>query len=281
MDVFHYVAEILNELDIPNFEHAVDTAYDTKDEGAIYNDFDFDAKSLLSQTRKRCSTPSTSPEPCSSHSLSSFVPDEAIELALLKADDDQGIFYKYLTYEIEEADCVSSVGSTEYLEKVKAILTKPPEELAGEFTEEVTEIYNMRYRNNWDKPDTVYDAWLVSNDVPRSVFPMTKFLWIFPDWHSFKERRCEDILATETEPSRKRQRIAEVDAEEGEDLEDETESDTTDEEVSTNDFSQEDRAVVKDVLNYALSVIMLNETIDYQKLCSVEDEDSGIVVLSD
>ena len=113
MDVFHYVAEILNELDIPNFEHAVDTAYDTKDEGAIYNDFDFDAKSLLSQTRKRCSTPSTSPEPCSSHSLSSFVPDEAIELALLKADDDQGIFYKYLTYEIEEADCVSSVGSTE------------------------------------------------------------------------------------------------------------------------------------------------------------------------
>ena len=60
-----------------------------------------------------------------------------------------------------------------------------------------------------------------------------------------------------------------------------TESDTTDEELSTDDFSQEDRAVVKDVLNYALSVIMLNETIDYQKLCSVEDEDSGIVVLSD
>ena len=39
--------------------------------------------------------------------------------------------------------------------------------------------------------------------------------------------------------------------------------------------------VAKDVLNYALSVVMLNEAIDNQKLCEVQDEDSGIVLLSD
>ena len=77
------------------------------------------------------------------------------------------------------------------------------------------------------------------------------------------------------------QRLAEVDAKNGEDVEDETDSDTTDEEISTDDFSQTDRAVAKDVLNYALSVVLLNETIDNQKLSEVQDEDSGIVLLSD
>ena len=77
------------------------------------------------------------------------------------------------------------------------------------------------------------------------------------------------------------QRLAEVDAKNGEDVKDETDSDTTDEEISTDDFAQTNRAVAKDVLNYALSVVLLNETIYNQKLCEVQDEDSGIVLLSD
>ena len=40
----------------------------------------------------------------------------------------------------------------------------------------------MRQRNNWEKADSVYDAWLLSNNTPRKWFPYKKFISMFPEW---------------------------------------------------------------------------------------------------
>ena len=40
----------------------------------------------------------------------------------------------------------------------------------------------MRQRNNWEGADSVYDAWLLSNNMPRKWFPYKKFISMFPEW---------------------------------------------------------------------------------------------------
>ena len=40
----------------------------------------------------------------------------------------------------------------------------------------------MQQRNNWEGADSVYDAWLLSNNTPRKWFPYKKFISMFPEW---------------------------------------------------------------------------------------------------
>ena len=40
----------------------------------------------------------------------------------------------------------------------------------------------MRQRNNWKGVDSVHDAWLLSNNMPRKWFPYKKFTSMFPGW---------------------------------------------------------------------------------------------------
>ena len=40
----------------------------------------------------------------------------------------------------------------------------------------------MRQRNNWEGADSVYDAWLLSNNTLRKWFPYEKFISMFPEW---------------------------------------------------------------------------------------------------
>ena len=48
--------------------------------------------------------------------------------------------------------------------------------------EELFNIYEMQQRNNWEGADSVYDAWLLSNNTPRKWFPYKKFISMFPEW---------------------------------------------------------------------------------------------------
>ena len=42
----------------------------------------------------------------------------------------------------------------------------------------------MQQRNNWEGADSVYDAWLLSNNTPRKWFPYQKFISMFPEWET-------------------------------------------------------------------------------------------------
>ena len=49
---------------------------------------------------------------------------------------------------------------------------------------ELFNIYQMRQRNNWEGADSMYDAWLLSNNTPRKWFPYKKFISMFPEWET-------------------------------------------------------------------------------------------------
>ena len=49
-------------------------------------------------------------------------------------------------------------------------------------SEELFNIYELQQRNNWEGDDSVYDAWLLSNNTPRKWFPYKKFISMFPEW---------------------------------------------------------------------------------------------------
>ena len=42
----------------------------------------------------------------------------------------------------------------------------------------------MRQRDNWKGADSVYDASLLLNNMPRKLFPYKKFLSMFPEWET-------------------------------------------------------------------------------------------------
>ena len=61
-------------------------------EGAVYNDFDFDTTSLLSEAGNLCSqtsvhTPNTS-----------MAPQDAVEFAILEADKSEGVLYEHTVH---------------------------------------------------------------------------------------------------------------------------------------------------------------------------------------
>ena len=42
----------------------------------------------------------------------------------------------------------------------------------------------MGQRDNWKGADSVYDASLLLNNMPRKLFPYKKFLSMFPEWET-------------------------------------------------------------------------------------------------
>ena len=51
-------------------------------------------------------------------------------------------------------------------------------------SEERLDIYEMRQRNNWEGADSMYDAWLLSNNMPRKWFRYKKFISMLPEWET-------------------------------------------------------------------------------------------------
>ena len=39
----------------------------------------------------------------------------------------------------------------------------------------------MQQRNNWEGADSVYDAWILSDNTPKKWFPYKKFISLFPE----------------------------------------------------------------------------------------------------
>ena len=95
-----------------------------------------------------------------------------------------------MSFEHLHYDISSSAPGNEYVEKVYKIATGGLKELA--ITQKVLEIYEMRQRGEWEGPDSVYDAWLISNNSTRKWLPYKLFTKIYPDWEEQKNQITQD-----------------------------------------------------------------------------------------
>ena len=59
-------------------------------------------------------------------------------------------------------------------------------------TQKLLEIYEMHQRGEWEGPNSVYDAWLLSSNSRRKRFPYKLFTKISPDWEEKKNQVFEE-----------------------------------------------------------------------------------------
>ena len=177
MKVFHYVANQL--LDTPLFESkAIECE---RQEGAVYNDFDYDTNELLEREEDFSFGHVTLDDsvPCSSiDNLDRFVPQSAIDHAVLSADRNEEILYNLVTFDTDLFDCESLNADDEYMRKVSELAAGKLEDV--EISCETIEIFHMRERLNWSKADSVFDAWLIQQGISRPWFPVKEFVQKYP-----------------------------------------------------------------------------------------------------
>ena len=68
-------------------------------------------------------------------------------------------------------------------------------------TQKVLEIYEMHHRGEWEGPDAVYDALLLSNNSRRKWFPYKFFTKIYPDKEGKKNQLFEEENRVESRGS--------------------------------------------------------------------------------
>ena len=211
MEVFHHLAIVLKDVDIFDAQ-PMDLAND-ENSGAIYNDFDSNPLDLLG---------GISDAPCYSQSSNlqkkvvpeneDVAPKEAIEYALLEGDKNESIFVDFLTFPTDLYDISTSEPDLDYMAKVHRIATVENEsdfEEDMDITEDVINVYKMRYRNNWHGTDSIYDAWLLVQGYKRKWFPYSRFHRKYPKARESilaKRRKYRDMdfhneTATEEEES--------------------------------------------------------------------------------
>ena len=95
-----------------------------------------------------------------------------------------------MSFEHPDYDISSSATDKEYMEKVYNIATVGFKELP--ITQKLSEIYEMRQRWEWEGPDSMYDAWLLSDNSRRKWFPYKSFAKIYPDWEEKKNQLFEE-----------------------------------------------------------------------------------------
>ena len=182
MEVFHYVTEKLRVY--PLFENGNKSIKINKERGAVYNDLDFNTTELLSECSSNITHSQTSVQDTNDvFSLNSdaLVPQMSIDHAVLEADkNNEPVFYNILAFDHPDYDISSSTPDKEYLKKAHRLATGGYKDINR--SEELFNIYEMQQRNNWKGTDSVYDAWLLSNNTPRKWFPYKKFTSMFPEW---------------------------------------------------------------------------------------------------
>ena len=88
MEIFHYVADQLK--DTPNFNTSIPVESNELNKGAVFNDFDFESASLLRADECTHSYSQVQVNRNESMDVPTMVPQEALDRAILAADDEQG-----------------------------------------------------------------------------------------------------------------------------------------------------------------------------------------------
>ena len=157
MEVFHYAAEKLRVF--PLLENGNKSIKINKERGAVYDNFDFDSTELLSECTSNITYLQTLVQDASdvfSRNSDALVPQISI---------DQPVFYNTVAFDHPDYDISSSTSDKEYLNKVHSLATGGYKDINR--SKELIDVYEMRQRNNWEGADSVYDTWLLSNNMPR------------------------------------------------------------------------------------------------------------------
>ena len=125
--------------------------------------------------------------------LDTLVPQESVGHAIVAVDETEGALYQDLAIKTELQDCKSNFKSKEYLDKVYKIVVFAWKDLVLKLKPRTIEIYRMRYRSKWVGSDSVYDAWLMCNNMKRPTFPYARFTHIYPKW-----KKARDVLNKES-----------------------------------------------------------------------------------
>ena len=125
--------------------------------------------------------------------MADFVPQRAIEHALLDADATDGILAEDTTFDHPSFDIAYECADEDYMQKVYTIITK--EWYDHPLQERAKSIFEMRRRNKFDKADTVYDAWLLRSGHERDFLPKSKFFKHFPELRF----TCDDLACSSSD----------------------------------------------------------------------------------
>ena len=115
-----------------------------------------------------------------------LVPQMTMDHAVLEADKNNTLAFDHPDYDIS-----SSSPDEEYLNKVHRLAIGGYKDISR--SEELFDVNDMRQRNNWEGADSVYDAWLLSNNTPRKWFPYKKCISMFPERETQREYNEENL----------------------------------------------------------------------------------------
>ena len=179
MEVLHYVTETLRVY--PLFENENKNFKINKERGAVYNDFDFDSTELLSEYSSNITYPQTLVQDTNyvfSLNSDAVVPQMSIDDAVLEADkSNESLFDNALAFDHPDNDISSSTPDKEYLRKCADSQLE-----CIKISTEVKNCLIFMKCDNWEGANSVYDAWLLSNNTPKKWFPYQKFINMFPEW---------------------------------------------------------------------------------------------------
>jgi len=155
-------------------------------EGAIYNDFDSNPLDLLGGiTNMPCYSQSSNISSCSKSEdvQLEMVSREAKEHALLVADKEESIFVDFLSFDSELYDISTEEVDLQYMEKVYKLVTMEDKDTFKKIgiSTSTIGIFEMRHRNSWTGPDSIYDAWLLVHGYRRNWFPHSRFFRKYPN----------------------------------------------------------------------------------------------------
>lgn len=183
MQIFHYVAAVLKST--PLFESG-DPDIREKD-GAYYNDYEGNSIDLLQEVDEISEFGETSNgNQGNIMPLTDVVPKKAVAHAILEADRNEGILYDHVTFDSPFFDCTTDPADDGYIEKVYNLLSNHGwQDIPG--TSKTNDVFEMRRITEWKGPDTVYDAYLLSNNQSRNWFPKEIFMEKYPNWEEERE----------------------------------------------------------------------------------------------
>ena len=215
LEIFHYVADQLK--DTPLFESTNSDNLGPK-VGAVFNDFEFhtpiseEDEPISSQYE--CAVSSCGPSNQVTD-LCDLVPQSLVDHAIVRADETVSINYSQSVINSPSFDIENEIDSDDYLKNVYYVLLREYNEV--DFNNETLQLFESRRRMNWNGKDSFYDAWLIAQLTPRSVFPFKEFKEKYPELFEEKPDVTSSPSPKRFKPSREVDEVIVISSSEEED----------------------------------------------------------------
>ena len=200
MEVFHWIAHELKDEPLFSTGSIED---EQPQSGAIYNDFDRE-------------------NPFSSDDDEDTLLNLSFSQPLFTEEDDQNSNEIHdeindeepidIFFESDNFDDYSEYPDRLYRHRVFQLLEKESHTL--KLHQDVIEVYEERYQNDWQGPDSVFDLWLLGQGRERSWFPLEIFEAEHPEYKELVNSMLEEYLEEQSRPKRRKRRLTEEESSE-------------------------------------------------------------------